>query len=78
VAVVVEVAGSTLERDRATKKRIYARAGIPLYFLVDLRSRRVFAWRPDREQPDVYSDAADVPVTSGVETGRIPVADLLP
>jgi Uma2 family endonuclease len=78
LAVVVEAAESSLDRDRTTNKRIYARAEIPLYLLVDLRSRRVFAWRPGREQPEIDSDADDVPVTIAVETGRIPVAALLP
>jgi Uma2 family endonuclease len=36
IALVVEVSDSTLERDRGTKKRMYARAGIPVYWIVNL------------------------------------------
>lgn len=36
VALVVEVAGVSLQRDRTLKRRIYAAAGIPLYWIVNL------------------------------------------
>jgi Uma2 family endonuclease len=36
VALVVEVADSTLQRDRSLKKRLYAAAGIPAYWIVNL------------------------------------------
>lgn len=35
-ALVVEVADSTLERDRTLKQQIYARAGIPTYWIANL------------------------------------------
>ena len=41
IGLVVEVADSSLRRDRGIKKRIYARAGIPVYWLIDLTSRTV-------------------------------------
>ena len=41
IGLVVEVADSSLRRDRGIKKRIYARAGIPVYWLIDLASRTV-------------------------------------
>jgi Uma2 family endonuclease len=40
VALVVEVADTSLRRDRGTKKRIYARAGIPIYWIANLPERR--------------------------------------
>lgn len=36
VALVIEVADSTLRRDRDWKQRIYAEAGIPTYWIVNL------------------------------------------
>jgi Uma2 family endonuclease len=36
VALIVEVADSTLERDRTLKQQIYARAGISTYWIVNL------------------------------------------
>jgi Uma2 family endonuclease len=51
VTCVIEVAGSSLGRDRTVKQRIYATAGIPQYVIVNLvRSRvEVFA-DPDPAQ----------------------------
>ena len=40
LALVVEVS-EALSRDRGAKQRIYARAGIPVYWIVDLVNRRV-------------------------------------
>jgi Uma2 family endonuclease len=36
IALVVEVADTTLERDRGVKRRVYARAGIPIYWIINL------------------------------------------
>ncbi|MBI4953002.1 MAG: Uma2 family endonuclease [Myxococcales bacterium] len=41
VALVVEVADTSLERDRGAKARIYARAAIPCYWIVNLVDRQV-------------------------------------
>lgn len=39
VALVIEIADSTLIRDRQLKARIYGRAGIPIYWIVNLTER---------------------------------------
>lgn len=39
--ILIEVANSTLEGDREDKGRIYARAGIPVYWIVNLIDRHV-------------------------------------
>jgi Uma2 family endonuclease len=41
VGLVVEVADSTLPGDRADKGRIYARAGIPIYWIVNIPDHQV-------------------------------------
>lgn len=44
IALVVEVSDTTLQRDRSLKKRIYARAGIPIYwsrYSIHLKKRSV-------------------------------------
>jgi Uma2 family endonuclease len=41
VALVVEIADLSLERDRTFKKRIYARAGIPVYWIVNLIEQQI-------------------------------------
>ena len=41
VGLVIEVADSSLLRDRRDKTRIYARAGIPVYWIVNLVDHRI-------------------------------------
>jgi Uma2 family endonuclease len=48
VSCVIEVAGTSLERDRTVKQRIYAAAGIPQYLIVNLTASRVEVF----EKPD--------------------------
>lgn len=82
---VVEVADSSLDRDRTTKLRIYATAGIPQYCLIDLRERRVAVHEdPDRER-GVYRDRRELAPEATVDLllpdGRrfeVAAADLLP
>ena len=48
VGLLVEVADSSLEFDRQTKLRSYAAAGIPEYWIVNLRAREVEVHRGPR------------------------------
>ena len=41
VSCVIEVAESSLQRDRTTKLRIYASAGIPQYLILNLTDRQI-------------------------------------
>lgn len=87
VALVVEVSDSTLQTDRTLKKQLYARAGIPAYWIVNLGERRVEAFdRPGKVglRSD-YGRRVDHPVEGqialvigGVEVAHIPVQSLLP
>ena len=86
VALVVEVAESSLTRDRDIMGHIYAAAGIPVYWIVNLRGRsrlvevytRPTRTRGYRSRND-YRPGQDLPVKiEGKEAGRIAVADLLP
>jgi Uma2 family endonuclease len=45
VLLVVEVADSSLRKDRGLKRRMYARAGIFEYWIVDLQAGRIEAYR---------------------------------
>jgi Uma2 family endonuclease len=87
VALLVEVADTSLERDRGWKKRIYAAAGIPYYWIVNLIDGQVevHAQPSGRgEQADfaahqVYRRSDRIPVVlDGAEAGTIAVDDLLP
>lgn len=85
--LVVEVAETSLAHDRGWKKRIYARAGVPVYWIVNLIDRQVEVFtlpsgpadKPDFAQRQVFGVADEVAVwVSGVEAGRIAVKDILP
>jgi Uma2 family endonuclease len=89
VALVVEVADSTLRRDRTIKKRIYAhaRARIPIYWIANLIESRFEVYtdptgpaeQPDYRQRQEYGPDDEIPVVlDGVVVGRLLVRDLLP
>ena len=85
VTLIVEIADATLDRDQTTKKRLYAEAGIPTYWIVNLPERRLEVfWEPAGAESEyrhhrVYQVPSDVPmVIDGREVGRIPVESLLP
>ena len=44
---------STASRDRGSKRRIYQRAGVAEYWIVDLDARLVERWRPRDERPEI-------------------------
>lgn len=87
VGMVLEVSDSTLDRDRNDKLRIYARAGIPIYWIVNLVDRCVEVYTtpsgptatPAYANRQVYGIADSVPFTlDGISLGSIPVAEMLP
>lgn len=43
--LIVEVSDSTLWRDRNTKAKIYAAAGVPDYWVIDLNHRKLWVYR---------------------------------
>lgn len=45
IVLLVEVADSSLSQDLSTKAKLYARAGIPEYWVLDLNGRRMFVHR---------------------------------
>jgi Uma2 family endonuclease len=85
--IVIEVADSTLARDRGIKLRSYARAGIAVYWLVNLIDRVVevytdpdpLAAEPTYRDKKIYDAAASVPIViDGREVAQAPVASILP
>ena len=49
--LVVEIADTTLDSDRDVKSHIYARAGIPDYWIVDINARQIEVRRDPRADP---------------------------
>ena len=87
IALVIEVADATLRRDRGIKKRLYARAGIPIYWIVNLNQLQIEVYSqpdqtapvPDYRQQQVYQGVDQVPVIlDGIEVGQLLVSDVLP
>lgn len=86
-ALIVEVADATLQRDRTLKKRIYARAKVAVYWIVNLAERKIEVYTapantrrgPDYRHRRDYSEKESVPVVlDGREVGHITVRDVLP
>jgi Uma2 family endonuclease len=84
--LVIEVADSSLDTDQTVKLRTYARAGVPVYWIVNLVDRRVQVYTDPSGPVDEpaygarrdYAETDEVPVVlDGNEVGRIAVRDLL-
>ena len=76
VALVVEIADATLRRDRGPKRRLYARASVQVYWIVNLVSRQVEVYtepsgnrRPARYgRMQTYAEGDEVPLVLGGQT----------
>lgn len=86
IALIIEVADSSLRRDRTLKKRIYAAAGISIYWIVNLFANQIEVYndpsgpheQPDYRQQQNYSLEDSIPlVIDGHEVSRLSVKDLL-
>jgi Uma2 family endonuclease len=86
VSLVIEVSDSSLGYDRVHKARIYARAGIPVYWIVNVIDKQIEVLTqpsgpcdtPAYAQTDVYVSGASVPVAlDGTTVGTIAVADVV-
>lgn len=86
VALVVEVADATLQRDRTLKLHLYARAGIPTYWILNLPENQLETHSdPSGEgegakytQHTIYRASDTVPVViDGQEVGQLSVQGLI-
>jgi Uma2 family endonuclease len=87
MAMVVEVANSSLARDRSDKSRIYAAAAVPIYWIINLVDNQLEgysdptgpdAWPVYRVRKD-YRPGDVVPlIVDGRDLGPILAAELLP
>lgn len=84
IALVVEVADSSLEFDRNLKRLLYAAAGIPEYWIVNLIDRKLETYRNplaggDYQRPEVVDEDGTVPFSiEGKIIGMLKVAEILP
>lgn len=86
VGLAIEVADTPLARDRHDKGRIYASAGIPLYWVVNLVDRQIEVYRQpspagpvaDYAASQFYRVGEDVPlVLDGGKVALLSVAEFL-
>jgi Uma2 family endonuclease len=82
-ALIVEVCDTTYRKDRKAKYRRYAKAAIPVYWIVNLERRvvEVFSLPMNRAYRSrlVFKEGHSVPVViDGVQVGHIAVNDILP
>ena len=83
IGLVLEVSNSSLAFDRSDKLRIYARAGLPVYWIINVVDGQVEVFEQpsgaDYASSKAYRRGDSVPLTlDGVVVGSIPAADLLP
>lgn len=87
IALVVEVADATLQRDRTKKKQLYAQAGIPIYWVVNLVERQIEVYSEpagrhalaEYRRQQIYQATEEIAIQmDGVERGRIAITELLP
>lgn len=65
VPLVIEVAETALDFFMGEKARLYARNGIPEYWVCDLQGRTIHQhWTP---QPDGYSECCAVPLGATID-----------
>jgi Uma2 family endonuclease len=82
-SLVIEIADATLQRDRGWKCRLYAEAGIPVYWILNLPDRRLEVYsRPsggEYGQVATFEPGQAVAIElEGSPAGLLRVADLLP
>jgi Uma2 family endonuclease len=87
VTLVVEVAEATLARDQGERKRLYAEAKIPIYWLANLAERCLEVYTDpvslgavtDYRTSMIYGIDGNVPVIIDERTiGKLPVRELFP
>ncbi len=83
ICLDVEITESTLAWDRSEMTKVYASAGIPVYWIVNLVDRQIEVYaEPTKDGYQSRQDFAagkDVPVAiEGREVGHIPVAEIVP
>lgn len=87
VGLLIEIANTSLDRDRNEKARIYAGGGIPIYWIINLVNKQIEVFTsasgpsaaPAYAQRQDYALGSAVPLElDGVLLAHIPASDLLP
>ncbi len=81
ISLVIEISDTTLDKDQGPKWANYARARIPIYWIVNLIDRQIEVYtEPSVDgygRQQVYKPGEDMPVVlDGALVGRIAVSDI--
>ena len=87
IVFVAEVSDSTLTFDRDVKRRVYARAGIAEYWIVNLVDHQIEVYsdptgpiaQPEYRRQSIYNSSQTIPIAfNGVDASSIAVSQVLP
>lgn len=81
IYLIIEVANSTLQYDRKVKGPIYAGAGIPEYWIINLKARKIEVHLSPVREDSVFDSLRSYGENEVFESpfaGRVVVKDLLP
>ncbi len=82
IALIVEVADSTLDRDRTLKQTIYAQAGIATYWIVNLVDRQLEVYTKPApkgfQSKLIFSKGSIDVLLEGQKIGTLAIDDLFP
>lgn len=74
IYLLIEVADSTLSKDRKQKARIYAKANVLEYWILDVKNQRVFVFR--QPENEVYQSEQIVEATATLSTIAFPEIEI--
>jgi Uma2 family endonuclease len=69
IALLVEVADTTLDRDMGRKRELYGAAGVPEYWVVDVNAARIVMH--DQPQPEGYGERREVALSNNLISATI-------
>lgn len=69
IALIIEVADSSLEADRITKYEKYARHGIPVYWIINLRDQQLEIYENPAAEQSAYLKSVILPANGTVKLG---------
>lgn len=81
IYLIIEVANSTLQYDRKVKGPIYAGAGIPEYWIINLKARKIEVHLSPVQEDEVFDSVrsyGENEVFDSPFAGQVVVSDLLP
>lgn len=67
---------SSVRADRFTKRTLYQKMGVPLYWIVDVDAHTVEVWTPDAHFPTIERETLTWHPVPDAEPFRYPLADL--